>query len=186
MPRPVLKKGMKGNKGTELGNAIFLWRNFVGLQPAANVTVYDYGPLTVEKTKAFQKKHKLKENGEVDAATWAKYDSLQYGPPPPPGVSNAAKEAADKIAASQPPPSSAAQEAAAKIAAAPKKVAPAPKVPAIQSTPAAVVAAVPKNLTEVKEQVSKVIDATPLWMRIVGGAVSVGLTWLGIKKVISR
>jgi hypothetical protein len=185
MARPTLKLGMKGNKGSELGDAIFLWRVFVGLPPAKNVTSFDYGALTVEKTKTFQKKNGLTVNGEVDEDTWEKYDALQYGPPVAP-ASPAAQAAADKIASGQTPPSAAAHEAAASIAG--KKAAgPAKTTTASTTAPAAAkFLSVPKSVKEAKEQVVHHLNQTPLWLRVVGGAIGAGASFLGLKKLLNK
>lgn len=181
MARPTLKQGMKGDKGTELGDAIFLWRVYVGLPPAKNVTSFDYGNLTVEKTKAFQRKWDLEVNGEVGPDVWAKYDELQYGPPAP--ASAAAQKAADKIAAKQEPPSEAAQQAAANISSKKGKATPAPTTP---GTPSTKFLSVPKSMKEAKTQVVHHLNQTPLWLRIVGGAVGFGVSALGLKKLFQH
>lgn len=183
MARPTLVPGAKGEKGTELGDAIFLWRVYVGLPPAKNVTSFDYGNLTVEKTKAFQRKWGLDPDGSVGPETWEKYDELQYGPPVAP-ASPAAQKAADEIAAKQKPPSAAAQQAAANIAG--KKPAAAKPVTqtVVVSTPKFL--SVPKSVKEAKAQVVQHLNQTPLWLRIVGGAVGAGVSFLGLRKLFEH
>jgi peptidoglycan hydrolase-like protein with peptidoglycan-binding domain len=198
MARPTLKKGMRGKRGTELGDAILLWRNFVGLAPASNVMDIDFGPATDTATKKFQKEHGLKQDGEVGPKTWAMYDNLQYGPPPPP----VAAQAATTIAQAAPAPAVAVQAAAA-IKQTSKPAAPQPVASAAAkavssikqqaknatSSTAAVTAPsahLPRNFEELKHQAVKVYDETPLWLRIVGGAVTGLLAWSGLSRLTSK
>lgn len=203
--RPTLKKGMSGKKGTAIGDAIFLWRQYLGLPPAAGVTVFDFGQQTHDRTVAWQKKQKLSPfDGIVGKNTWARYDSLQYGPPPP-----AAVKVAEKIKEISPAPAPvpAAVKAAEQIKAA-STPAPVPRaaVAAAQrispSTVPVVAVAMPKNIAEVKVQVQQVAtkakeqvkqataqvvkagDAAPLWAKITGGAVAVALGIKALRKFV--
>lgn len=78
MARPTLKKGMSGKKGTEVGEAILLWRMFLGkpeLKPAPGTTNYDFGSATDKATREFQTAAGITANGIVDDITWAAYDA---------------------------------------------------------------------------------------------------------------
>lgn len=197
--RPVLKKGMSGKAGTAIGDAIFLWRNFIGLAPAVGVTVFDFGTQSYERTIQWQKSYGLKSDGVVGPATWARYDSLQYGPP----TAEAAKAAEQLKSPEQPSP--AAVQAAKVIKA---------KKPALAPTPAAVTAAskiptptkppstpitipgttvkLPVVVTDVKNaamaassQVNALIEKTPLWVRITGTTLGVVMALKGLKKLFA-
>jgi len=161
MAHPTLRQGMKGNKGTELGTAIYNWRVFMGLTPAGNVVVYDFGAGTHDKTKAWQKKVGFTGkdiDGVVGPKSWAKYDAIQaaaytgpmaavspaiqaaaaaaapYIPYMPPG----AQQAAEVIAATSPAIPQAVASAAQAIAAAavkpPRPKPPKPPKPATSAT----------------------------------------------------
>lgn len=83
--RPTLKKGMSGKKGTEVGEAILLWRMFLGkpeLKPAAGTTNYDFGSATDKATREFQTAAGIPANGVVDDLTWAAYDAKVAGSHP--------------------------------------------------------------------------------------------------------
>lgn len=181
--RPTLRNGMKGNRGTPTGDAIFLWRNYIGLTPAKDVTVYDFGQMSHDRTKEWQKKHGLSDDGVVGPMSWAKYDALQYGPPAPP-ASPAAEEAADKIAASQKPPSQAAQVAATNIAA---KQPPAPTpAPKAATAPAMTIASmtVPPVVTETAMTVVNAVKDAPLWQKVTGGILGVVLSVGALRRLI--
>src|SRR3954466_10873245 len=95
MARPTLKKGMSGKKGTDIGEAILLWRLFLGkpeLKPAAGVSSYDFGAATEKATKEWQKSVGLPATGIVDENTWIVYDGRMAIAPP---VVQAAAHAAE-------------------------------------------------------------------------------------------
>lgn len=85
MARPTIKLGSSGKKGTDVGEAILLWRLFLGkpeLKPAANATQYDFGSATDKYTKAWQTSVGLKADGIVGPSTWAAYDARMAKAPP--------------------------------------------------------------------------------------------------------
>lgn len=139
MAHPTLRQGMKGNKGTDLGTAIYNWRVFMGLKPAGNVTVYDFGKATFDKTKAWQKKVGFTGkdiDGVVGPKSWAKYDAAQAvytGPMAAVAPAIAAAAAAATPYVSYTPPG--AQQAAEVIAAT------APVIPQAVATAAQTIAA---------------------------------------------
>jgi peptidoglycan hydrolase-like protein with peptidoglycan-binding domain len=200
MARPTLRKGMVGKKGTEIGEAIRIWRTLMGLTPAAGVTSYDFGPATVNATMAWQGSHGLADpkrkdglgDGIVGPKSWAKYDSLQYGPPPPPPPTPhpAAQQAAEVIkaqsSAKKPPPkpsvAPAAHVAAATIA---QRTTPVVSS-AVRSFQQAVQSVkLPTSVKLAQSQVTETVRSAPLWLKIVGGAVSSLLVYTGLKKVVS-
>lgn len=188
--RPTLKKGMSGKRGTPIGDAIFLWRQFVGLTPAVDAATIDYGTQTFQRTVAWQKKNGLKGDGEVGPATWAKYDSLQYGPPTPEAV-----EAATTAAQTLEVPSEAhAVQASETISA--KSPTPKPHPSAVEAaekiTPkstGALPTSIPTSLSEaktaaiaVKDKVTHAVEHAPLWLRIGTATVGVFFALKGVKK----
>jgi len=155
MARPTIKKGMSGKKGTDIGEAILLWRLYLGapeLKPAAGTTVFDFGAATDKATRAWQKQHGLKEDGIVNDSVWAKYDQLIATAP----TVVQAKAAAVEIQGE-------ANKAAAMVAAVQGKAAakPAPKpaakpTAAPASAPAKAVAAVKDRVVQAKQRVQTV------------------------------
>jgi len=194
--RPVLKKGMSGKAGTAVGDAIFLWRNFMGLPPAAGVKVFDFGTQTHDRTVAWQIAQQLSSrDGRVGPESWARYDSLQYGPPAPPVVEAATKAAAGlKQESEAPAPAAVAASATIKKTKPPAKVAPAAvaasqKITAATTTPTPVMS-VPKTVEEAKvvatvaaSKVVKVVEDSPLWLRVGGTALGVVFAIKGLRKL---
>lgn len=104
--RPTLKKGMSGKKGTEVGEAILLWRMFLGkpeLKPAPGTTNYDFGSATDKATREFQTAAGIPSTGVVDDLTWAAYDAKVAGSHPVVQAKAAAAEtqAVANVAAAQ-------------------------------------------------------------------------------------
>lgn len=196
MARPVLKKGMSGKAGTEVGDAIYLWRNFIGLPPAAGVKVFDFGTQSHDRTVAWQKQQRLSStDGKVGPESWGRYDSLQYGPPTA-AAAAAATQAATALKQQVEAPAPAAVQAAESI----KKKIPAPKPSTAATTAAAKIAAptkppapavtMPKSLEEarattvaVTKEVIKQVEGAPLWLRITGSTVGVVLAIKGLRKL---
>ncbi len=191
MARPTLKKGMSGKKGTELGEAILLWRLFLGkpeLKPAAGTTVYDFGNLADKYTKEYQKSVGLKDDGVVGPVTWNTYDTRMAVAPAP--VKAAAKAIETQGEANK---AAAMAAAVAKPPAAPKPAAPKPPTPVAAKSPvataAAAIAAAPTAKAKAQEAATQVKlmantvavkakavkDDMPMWQRIL----SVGLLGLG-------
>jgi hypothetical protein len=186
--RPTIKLGMSGKSGTPIGDAIFLWRQFVGLPPAKGVTSFDFGKQTHEKTIAWQKKEGLSANGIVNAENWARYDSLQYGPPTP-EAHQAAEELKTPVeehpAAVQvseviktktpaPKPSGAAVAASEKIAASGKP-------PSSESH----LDMLKQQVGETKNKITKVVESAPLWLRVTGTTVGVVVALKSLKKLFN-
>lgn len=183
MARPTIKKGMSGAKGTNIGEAILLWRLFLGkpeLKPAAGTTNYDFGSATDKETRAWQKLVGLTANGVVDDATWAAYDArIAVAPPIVQAKANAvvtqgeANKAAAMVAAVQGKPApKAPAKPSAKPSATNSVAAPIPSdtSPSVKEH---VIAAKEKVKTAVSKAKAKSKDA-PLWARIVAlGAVAV-------------
>jgi outer membrane biosynthesis protein TonB len=195
--RPTLKKGMSGKAGSAIGDAIFLWRNYIGLPPAAGVTVFDFGTQSHDRTVAWQKAQKLSStDGKVGQQSWARYDSLQYGPP-----TAAAVQAAEQIKSPEPPPPAAVQ--AAKVIQE-KKPPPKPsaaavtaaaKIPKPTKPPSSAVSTTTKLTTaatdiktaavEASGKVTKAIEGAPLWVRIAGTTLGVVVALKGLKRVFN-
>ena len=170
MARPTIKKGMSGKKGTEIGEAILLWRLYLGkpeLKPAPGTTVYDFGAATDKATREWQKKHGMKEDGVVDDLDWAKYDQLIAVAPPV----VQAKAAAAEI-------QSEANKAATMVAKIQGKTPPKPKPAAVPANPAAkAVAAVKEKTVQARQRVQSVAatvksktDGMSFWQRVGAGA----------------
>lgn len=151
MARPTLKKGMSGKKGTEIGEAILLWRLFLGkpeLKPAAGVTSYDFGAATDKYTREFQTSVGLPSNGVVNDAVWAVYDGRMSVAPPVVQSTARAVEAQGE-----------ANKAAAMAAAVAAKAAPKP-APKPTATPAAKPPVAPMTATTVKTALQSQVKNT--------------------------
>lgn len=203
MARPTLHQGVSGNKGTALGDAILLWRNYIGLPPAANETHYDFGPSTATATKKWQASNGLTADGTVGPVTWAKYDAIQAGQYGPPTAAEAvAQQAAAAIskAANIPTSAAVASRAVAQAASATATVpasahaaaaalagkAPLPTVTSPTTAPVGLRDKVHAAETGILHEVETLYNKIPLWARIGLGTFSALLTIVGIKKVIHK
>jgi hypothetical protein len=184
MARPILKKGMSGKKGTDVGEAILLWRMFLGkpeLKPAAGVTSYDFGAATDKATKEWQSSVGLAPTGVVDAKTWAVYDGRIAVAPPAVQAAAHAAEATGEAKKAAVMAAAVAKPAAAKPAAA-KSQTPAVQTPvAPASAPAAIKAKAQEVAAQAKTVASNTVakvkahsDGMSGWKR----ALSVGLLGL--------
>lgn len=190
MARPTLKKGISGNKGTPTGDAILLWRNFIGIPPAANETHFDFGPSTAAATEKWQAANGLTADGQVGPKTWAKYDSMAgFAPPPSSGIDVSANAAARAIANANPLPSSA--NAAAKALASSTTLP--PSVRAALAAKAAGTTIPTTKLEKVKAvehgimtEVENLYHRMPLWSKIGLGTFSALFTFVGLKKLFTR
>jgi len=177
--RPTLKKGMSGKKGSDIGEAILLWRLFLGkpdLKPAAAVTSYDFGAASEKYTKEFQKSAGLAQTGVVDDTTWAAYESRMKTAPAPVKAKAVAVETqgeANKAAAMA--------AAVAKPPTAPKTTAPAVTAP-VSTIPVKLESKVRETVATVKTAASAVADKAktasadmPMWQRILAvGVLGIG------------
>lgn len=207
MARPTIKQGMSGAPGTDIGDAIALWRNYLastgygaGLAVPANASRIDFGAGTAAATKKWQTDHQLKNDGEIGPKGWAKYDEIQATPISPyaayadtPAIKIA--EAAAKSISTSAPASAAAVHAAQQLqaptsAAAHSAAARLSNKTAPTSTPTPTTTGphitFPKSGKEVVTDLERLYNATPVWLRIVVGAVSALATFTGIKKLVTK
>lgn len=181
MARPTIKKGMSGDKGTTIGEAILLWRSFLGkpeLKPAPGTTRYDFGAATEKYTKEWQQSVGLLPNGIVDDRTWAAYDARLATAPKPVQEKAAAVEAVGEAQKAAAMASAVKAKPAAKPAAAkpPTTVPPASGATPMQHAKERVttqLAAVKNKAVEAKQRVHSM---SPLGQAATAGAVAlVGL-----------
>lgn len=178
--RPTLRKGMTGKKGSDIGEAILLWRLFLGksdLKPAAGVTSYDFGTASEKYTKEFQKSAGLAQTGVVDDKTWVAYESRIKTASPPVKAKAVAAETqgeANKAAAMA--------AAVAKPSTVPKPVTPeatavvSATIPVKLKTKAKETAATVKTAATVVVDKAKTASADmPMWQRILAvGVLGIG------------
>lgn len=192
----------QGSKGPD----VVLWQKVVGTDADGA-----FGPHTAQLTKTWQAGHSLSADGVVGPASWAKAEQVrpelfgqgtpeEYGPPPPPDHAVQAAQAIAKVnppmasavhasnAIRPPAPPSSAHAAARAIATgtSPPKPTPKPSLPMPVHTTTAEHLALPKDWATAKADIEHLYNSTPLWLKIVTGIFTTGLTFLGIRKVIAK
>lgn len=186
MARPTLRKGMSGAAGTDTGEAILLWRKFLGkpeLLPPPGTKTYDFGKATHDATVEFQKKNGLEGDGVVGPVTWAKYEQRTGASAPAPVQVKAAAANLESEAA----------KAAAMARAVTKPATPKPQptapTPVTASTPMEKVKEVRSNVqNKIQETVDTLktkSDAMPMWQRILSVGL-IGLAGLAGYKAVAK